>query len=141
MLIVFVLTFSCFLCQNILYGAEKSVLFPGLQWGGMTTDDSIFLQPTTHVTDLLANSSYHHDQWRIFSKSGAGFSSIRYAGEILSNAYTCVPQFDENNNAVGGYEFTITVRGTVPDDYDLTRVESKVMAAFEQTVNFIFDNF
>ena len=27
-----------------LYGAEGSVLFPDLTWGGMTTDTAIFIQ-------------------------------------------------------------------------------------------------
>ena len=30
--------------QGILYGAEDSLFFPGLKWGGMTADPSIFLQ-------------------------------------------------------------------------------------------------
>ena len=30
--------------KDITYGAEDSVLFPGLQWGGMAADPSIFLQ-------------------------------------------------------------------------------------------------
>ena len=39
-----------------LYGAEGSVLFPDLTWGGMTTDTAIFIQVC----------SYHHSKFMTF---------------------------------------------------------------------------
>lgn len=93
------------------------------------------------MNNLLNDESYHRDQWRIFSKLGAGWSTSRYRGEIVGNAYACIPQYDSSEQAIGGYEFTITVRGSVPNDSSLKEVEQKVYEAFEQTVNFLFDNF
>lgn len=90
---------------------------------------------------ILQDESYHHDQWRIFSKLGAGWSTSRYRGEIVGNAYACIPHYDSSDKAKGGYEFTITIRGSVPNDSSLKEVEQKVYDAFEQTVNFIFDHF
>lgn len=127
--------------QTILYGANSSLLFPGLQWGGMTTDPAVFLQSTDQVTKLLNGVNYPQDSWRIFSKLGAGYSSSRYRGEIVDNSYACLPRYDSNGQMIDGLEFSITVRGSVPQDYDLTKVEPKVLQTFNQTVNFIFANF
>lgn len=32
-------------------------------------------------------------KWRIFSKLGAGYSNSRYVGEIVNNAYACLPEY------------------------------------------------
>ena len=56
--------------QTLLYGAEKSALFPGLQWGGMTTDTAIFVQSAEKMTPLLEDTKANQDMWRIFSKLG-----------------------------------------------------------------------
>jgi hypothetical protein len=77
--------------QTILYGAETSSLFAGLQWGGMTSDTAIFTQSASKLSSLLLDG--HHDSmWRIFSKLGAGWSTSRSRGEIVTNAHVCVPQ-------------------------------------------------
>jgi hypothetical protein len=108
----------------------------------MTADTAIFLQSTEQVNALLSNSATHQNQWRIFSKLGAGYSTSRYRGEIISNVYACIPQFDETGKeAVGGYEFTITVRGSVSYDSSLVQVQTKVLDAFKQSMNFMFDTF
>ena len=80
-------------------------------------------------------------KFRIFSKSGAGFSNSRYVGEILSHAYACLPVFDEIGNIKinEGYEFTIHVRGSIPDDSSLAEVETQVHDAMVQTVHAILD--
>ncbi len=106
----------------------------------MTSDTAIFLQSADRMTSLLEDEISHEGEWRIFSKLGAGYSSSRYRGEIVSNAYTCFPRYDAGK-AVGGYEFTITVRGSVPNDSSLKQVEAKVLTAFNETVNFLLDNF
>lgn len=108
----------------------------------MTADTAIFLQSTDYMKTLLADSASHQNQWRIFSKLGAGYSSSRSRGEIVSNAYTCVPKFDETGKeAIGGYEFTISGRGSIPNDYSLVKVEAKLMDAFNQALNFLKDTF
>lgn len=38
--------------QSELYGAETSYLFPGLTWGGMTTDISVYVQSALNITDV-----------------------------------------------------------------------------------------
>ena len=123
--------------QNILYGANSSELFKGLEWGGMTADTAIFLQSTNKMTELL-NTANHQDQWRIFSKLGAGWSTSRYVGEIVSNVYACVPIYDESGlNSIGGYEFTLTARGSVPQDSGLEVVEQVVFNAINNAMEFI----
>jgi hypothetical protein len=107
----------------------------------MSTDIAVFLQSTDKVKAFLADEASHQNQWRIFSKLGDGFSNSRYRGEIVNNAYSCLPKYNSEGQAVGGYEFTITVRGSVPDDSSLTKVETKVMNAFNGAMNFLFDNF
>ena len=56
--------------KTLLYGAEQSALFPGLQWGGMTTDTAIFVQSADKMTPLLEDTKTNQDLWRIFSKLG-----------------------------------------------------------------------
>lgn len=59
--------------QTLLYGAEKSALFPGLQWGGMTTDTAVFVQSSEKMAPLLQDTQSNKDLWRIFSKLGKKF--------------------------------------------------------------------
>jgi len=83
--------------QTVLYGAETSLFFSGLQWGGMTADTAIFLQAALDLPSLLQEwgaSDQQSQQWRIFSKLGAGYSTTRDKGEIVSNAYACIPKYD-----------------------------------------------
>jgi hypothetical protein len=59
----------------------------------------------------------------------------------VNNVYSCLPHFDAAGQAVGGYEFTITVRGSIVGDSSLKKVEGVVMDAFQQAANFVFDTF
>jgi hypothetical protein len=71
------------------YGAgDHTTLFPEVQWGGMTACTSIFVQAALNMTQTELEAS---GQWRIFSKLGAGYSSSRGRGEVMNNAYTCLP--------------------------------------------------
>ncbi len=49
------------------YGKEHSVLFPDVEWGGMTADTSIFVQSALDISQIQQQSQ---GQWRIFSKLG-----------------------------------------------------------------------
>lgn len=121
--------------QAELMGAEVSQLFPGLAMGGMMVDTSIFLQAALNMT-AIDNQSL--GQWRIHSKLGAGFSTSRYRGEIVSNAYACLPIYDDAAGAfIDGYEFTISVRGSISNDYTLIKVEKQVHGAVNEVVQAI----
>lgn len=92
------------------------------------------------MTDLL-NSVNHQNKWRIFSKLGAGWSTSRLKGEIVSNVYACVPIYDENGqDVIDGYEFTLTARGSVAQDSGLTIVEQVVFDAINNAMEFIVQN-
>jgi hypothetical protein len=69
-------------------GSDHSALFPEVQWGGMTACTSIFVQSALNMTETEIASS---GRWRIFSKLGAGYSSSRGRGEVMNNAYACLP--------------------------------------------------
>ena len=47
-------------------------MFPGLEWGGMTSDTAIFVQSGLDMDRVEEQSQ---GTWRIFSKLGAGNSS------------------------------------------------------------------
>ncbi len=96
----------------------------------MTADTAVFLQSVPAVASLLSKQG-NEDSFRIFSKLGAGYSSSRQVGEIVSNAYLCLPSTDN-----GGAELTVTVRGSVASDYDLSKVEQHVYQAMEQATTF-----
>ena len=114
---------------NILNGEENSIFFPNQVNGGMSADTAIFVQSSLKNVDLI-NSN---EEWRIFSKLGDGFSTSRERGEIVNNAYVCLPQMDQ------GIEFTINVRGSVINDYDTSQAESKVLEAMKQTIGAILN--
>mgnify|MGYP003386263457 CR=1 FL=1 len=102
------------------------------------------------MTQIEDNS---HGNYRIFSKLGAGYSSSRSKGEILSNAYACLPivgsdgkgksgsgaSIDQTNINSNGVEFTIHVRGSIDNDVTLVAVEEQVLEAMVATVNAIVD--
>lgn len=90
---------------EILYGSEETI-FNGQKWGGMTSDPGIYLQAA--LEDEIEDDWSWSSNWRIFSKLGAGYSSLRYRGEILTNSYGCLPDVD------GGLEFTLAIRTSVP---------------------------
>eukprot|EP01039_Chlorochromonas_danica_P001863 gene1863-2038_t len=121
--------------QNLLYGAKESVLFPGQQWGGMTADTAIFMQSSPSLTALLKDDSINQANFRIFSKLGAGYSSSRSRGEIVSNAHLCLPHRSAGGSGEG-LEITVTVEGSVPLDYELVQVEQHVTKAMQQIVDF-----
>lgn len=98
-------------------------------------------------------------QFRIFSKLGAGYSSSRSRGEIVSNAYGCFPVYvfvgqeclrhvsdcrlDPTNGAAvpnQGWEFTVHVRGSVPNDASLRKVEEQVTTAMKQAVQALLNH-
>jgi hypothetical protein len=121
---------------NILYGAQDSALFPGLQWGGMSTDITILLQSALDMPRVEQQSQGH---FRIFSKSGAGFSTSRLRGEILTSAYACLPVLDAAGQPIvdAGLEFLLHVRGSIPGDTHLTAVEAQVHADIGKVVQYI----
>jgi hypothetical protein len=126
--------------KSILYGAETSVLFPGLQWGGMTSDTAIFLQSALNLPEYLTITNTS-DKWRIFSKLGAGYSSSRSMGEIVTNTYACLPSYNTTNGAAtGGIEFSLTARGSVENDASLLKVEQAVLDAVTKVVQHIMAN-
>ena len=115
---------------TILQGADvaahaDSTLFPGQLLGGMSADTSVFLQSWLDMKQVESASA---GQWRIYSKLGSGFSSSRRVGEIINNVYACLP-------GVFGVEMTLHVRGSVPEDSDLSSVEQVVHAAVGSIVS------
>jgi hypothetical protein len=119
--------------QTVMYGAEYSALFPGLQWGGMSADTAVFVQSAVDIDKIEAESK---GQWRIFSKMGCGYSSSRNVGEIVTNGYACFPVFDDAGNAVvdAGLEFVWSARGSVSYDYALDKAEASVHQAIVEGV-------
>jgi hypothetical protein len=79
--------------------------------------------------------------WRIFSKLGAGYSSSRNVGEIMNNAYACLPVLNADGDPVlnSGYEFTLSVRGSVALDYSLYAAENVVMTAVNETISALLE--
>lgn len=124
--------------QDILYGAESSALFPGQLWGGMTSDTAVFLQSSNTLKELLVNNEevLQQGQWRIFSKLGAGYSTSRYVGEIVTNAHVCLPAYNEDGKTIGGLELTLTGRGSIPQDSSLNTVDARLQAAVNAAVAF-----
>jgi len=114
--------------QNLLYGAAKSALFPGLQWGGMSADCSIFIQAKLNMNSIETRSK---GKWRIFNKVGWGYSTSRSRGEVRSNGYSCFPVYGANNKAVvnKGVEFVIAARASVPNDSYQSQAEALIAAA------------
>jgi hypothetical protein len=125
--------------QTVLYGAEDSVFFPGLTWGGMSTDTAIFLQS---AVDMARVEKESRGRWRIFSKLGGGYSTSRFVGEIVTNAYACFPVLDESGNPVPdeGVEFFISCRGSVPKDIHLEAVDKAVHQSVVNIVKQIYDH-
>ena len=72
--------------------------------------------------------------WRIFSKLGAGYSSSRQVGEIVTARYTCVP---DGGGQGGGVEFSIAARGSVENDVMLVGAQALVEEAVEAVVRLV----
>ena len=91
--------------KNMLYGAETSVLFPSIGWGGASTDTSIYIQSGLNMTQVENDSD---GNWRIFSKLGAGCANSVEC-DISYNSYACLPIIEGGTvkyNA--GVEFAIS---------------------------------
>lgn len=56
----------------------------------MSADISVFVQSALNITEV-ENAS--QGKFRIFSKLGDGWSTSRYRGEIVLNAYSCLPRY------------------------------------------------
>lgn len=125
--------------KSLVYGAVESQLFPELKNGGMTVDTAIFLQSAVNITQVEEESN---GLWRIFSKLGAGYSSTRSRGEIVTTAYACFPSLDSRGNPVSGegFEFTLSARGSVPNDGTLLQVEKIVLEAVQGAVGALLSN-
>lgn len=120
--------------RDELYGPAESLLFPGLRWGGMSADTAVYLQSSLNMTDVELAAS---GRWRIFSKLGAGYSTSRSKGEIVSNAYACLPRFGASgasNVEAGGVEVVVAVRGSVDRDGSLVQAEAQVIKAMQQAI-------
>jgi hypothetical protein len=70
---------------DILYGAKKSLLFPGTQWGGLAAGFDIFVQ--SGVPNMTEVDSATKGRWRIFSKIGDGISDTSGQGQMIVNSY------------------------------------------------------
>lgn len=115
--------------QNELYGAETSLLFPDLKWGGMSTDTAVYVQSSLNMTDVERKSQ---GKWRIFSKLGAGYSSSRLVGEIINTAHICMPDIENPEN---GLEFTISARGSISHDTSLVSTDNLVYTAMQAAIS------
>jgi len=69
---------------------------------------------------------------------GAGYSTSRYRGEIVSNAYACIPRYKgDAAHPVGGVEFSIAARSSVPYDSGLQQVQEKLRVAMLRTIQYM----
>lgn len=98
--------------QTLLYGAAPSIMFPKSKWGGMSANS---LDMIREGIDMAAMNRRSRGMYRTFSKDGWGYSSIRDAGEFLYNGYACYPDYSANNT-VGGVEYVVSARVSVPLD-------------------------
>ncbi len=91
--------------KQLMYGPLNSTMFPGIKWGGGTTDTAWYIQSgLTNVSMIDENTS---GNWRIFSKLGAGDTDIVY------NSYACFPEYEGSDIVVNsGVEFVISLRYT-----------------------------
>ena len=89
--------------QDIFYGSDNSSLFPTLQYGGMSMSSDVYVQLGLGMENL--NRTTVAD-WRIFSKLGFGYTSIRKQYEVTLNAYLCLP-LGENGR---GIEFVLSAK-------------------------------
>ncbi|CAG5094600.1 Oidioi.mRNA.OKI2018_I69.XSR.g13698.t1.cds [Oikopleura dioica] len=119
--------------EQILYGADETGLFGSQQWGGMTADTAIYLQNSLNMPEVERLSG---GSWRIYSKLGAGYSSSRRVGEIITLAYGCFPDLlnDREN-----FEFTVAVRGSVANDSFLFNAEQRVKDAMDRTIQAVWE--
>ena len=112
--------------QQELYGAGGGAgsLFPTVQLGGMSADTAIFMQEAAEAA--LGGDAQAGDQWRVFSKLGAGFSTSRRVGEIVHNAYGCFP--------AAGVELLYSAQASVGEDVALHAAEAALHAGINAGV-------
>ena len=89
--------------QDIFYGSDNSSLFPTLQYGGMSMSSDVYVQLGLGTENLNKTTAA---DWRIFSKLGFGYTSIRKQYEVTLNAYLCLP-LGENGR---GIEFVLSAK-------------------------------
>lgn len=94
--------------ETLLYGAATSLLYPGLQWGGMSANSFDMLRFGINATSANARSA---GQYRTFSKDGGGYSFIRNAMEVTFNGYACYPVAADLDR---GVEFFVSTRVSLP---------------------------
>ncbi len=99
--------------------------FPMQFFGGMSADTAVFLQSSINISDVEIASN---GSWRIFSKLGAGYSTSRSKGEIVTNAYGCFPSYGQKK----GIEMTFSVRGSVDYDTSLTLAQEVVLKSVQE---------
>ena len=77
--------------KSILYGSENSKMFYNeesggkLQFGGMSQSTDVFQQLAENMWKVNLESK---GRWRIFSKLGFGYTSIRNRYEVTLVGYT-----------------------------------------------------
>lgn len=118
--------------QVLLYGANPSTSLFGnaLRQGGMSVSTGLFMQAGL---PMAAMNNATNGQWRIFSKLGAGYSTSRLRGEILTNAYGCFPV------RKGGLEVIVAARASVPHDTSLKKAQAVIERGVSCTVKAAFD--
>ena len=73
--------------------------------------------------------------------SGAGYSTSRYRGEIVSNAYVCLPRYEiDAAHPVGGVELSIAARGSVPNDSGLVQVQGRLQIAMQRVLQYVLSD-
>jgi hypothetical protein len=113
--------------QTILYGAKRPLLFPGLQWGGMTTSIDIYAQTGLDMAEVERRSK---GTWRIFSKMGAGWGGV--TGDVVTATYAVLPVLDSATDAPvvdKGVEFLVVGRVAVTGDSSLTTADAVLQKA------------
>lgn len=128
----------------------------------MSSDTAIFTQAALDLPDLLSDwDPQGRGQWRIFSKLGqcgscgcissssftcfihlgAGYSTSRSKGEIVSNAYACLPRYNvDGSYTLGGIEFSIAARGSVSYDSGLQQVQERLRVAMQRAIQYVLND-
>lgn len=81
---------------------------------------------------------------------GAGYSSSRYRGEIVSNGYVCVPAYSTQlrsdatataSDALtsGGVEFTFASRASAADDPTLVKAQAALVKAVNSAAAYVLN--
>lgn len=137
----------------------------------MSSDTAIFTQAALDLPELLSDwDPQGRGQWRIFSKLGqcvsygyillsssssssassfirfihvgAGYSTSRSKGEIVSNAYACLPRYNvtDGSHPVGGIEFSIAARGSISYDSGLQQVQERLRVAMRRAIQYVLND-